>query len=186
MEPLDWPRIVSVLVGCAVLIVATGAMAFSVRKCDLDEPPPSFVGDAMLEGEGDDGTSKKAHCPSLEAWLDQDTSAKSILVGAATGAAFGLIDNTLLWVGMSSLETLFARLPGGTEPNVLAGYGNAFSSIVSAFVSTFIGRWIADVTDVDVDKSPLWAMAVGILLGCIVGIVVPSLLFRRRAAVKAS
>lgn len=175
--PLDWPRIVSVFVGCAVLVVTTGAMAFSVRKCDA--APLDEVGDAMLGGE--EGEAPGRPCPSLERWLDQDTSAKSILVGAAAGAAFGLIDNTLLWVGMSSLETLFARLPGGTEPNVLAGYGNAFSSIVSAFVSTFVGRWIADVTDVDVDKSPLWAMALGILLGCLVGIVVPVLLLRKAA-----
>lgn len=180
MEPLDWPRIVSVLVGCVVLVVATGAMAFGVRKCDV---PPSFVGHAVVSyGErarAPEDEKKPSQCPDFEQWIDQDTSAKSILVGAAAGAAFGLIDNTLLWVGMSSLETLFARLPGGTEPNVLAGYGNAFSSIVSAFVSTFIGRWIADVTDVDVDKAPLWSMALGILLGCLLGIVIPSLLFRR-------
>lgn len=182
-SPLDWPRIVSVFVGCAVLVVATGAMAFSVRKCDT--APLDQVGDAVLGGGSDDERQAERPCPDVAQWLDQDTSAKSILVGAAAGAAFGLIDNTLLWVGMSSLETLFARLPGGTEPNVLAGYGNAFSSIVSAFVSTFVGRWIADVTDVDVDKSPLWAMALGILLGCLVGIVLPVLLLRankKRAA----
>ena len=156
MEPIDWRRVASVLVGCVALIVATGTIAFSVRKC-----PPS--------ADASDTTS----CPDLEDWLDQDTSTKSILVGSAAGMAFGLIDNTLLWVGMSALDTVFARLPGGTEANVLAGYGNAFSSIVSAFVSTFVGRFIADTANVDVDKAPLWSMALGIFVGCLVGMFVP-------------
>lgn len=149
MEAIHWPRIASVLVGCVVLIVATGYLAFTMRPC----------------------TPK--HCPSFEEWIDQDTSAKSILVGAAAGAAFGIIDNTLLWVGMSAMDSLFARLPGGTTPNVLAGYGNAFSSVVSAFVSTFVGRIIADAFHVNLDKTPLWSMAFGILVGCVVGILVP-------------
>lgn len=160
LEPIDWARVAAVLAGCVAVIVATGAVAFAVRTC-----PP-----------GPDGGKK---CPTLGEWFDQDTSAKAILVGAAAGAAFGVIDNTLLYVGMSSLETVFARLPGGRDPLVLAGYGNAFSSVVSIFVSTFVGRWIASVYHLDIDRAPLWSSAVGILVGCVVAIAVPQALARR-------
>lgn len=152
MDRIDWHRIASVIVGCLVVIVATGHLAYDARK-DKSE--------------------------SVEAWIDQDTSSKAILVGTVAGAAFGLIDNTLLWLGMSSMDSLFVRLPGGDQPNVLAGYGNAFSSVVSAFVSTFVGRYISSVFGVDVDRAPLWSMAVGILLGCVIGIVIPMAVLKR-------
>lgn len=150
-EPIEWHRVASVLVGCAVLVVATGGVAFATRPC---------------EGGAD-------ACPDLDAWLDQDTRLKSIAVGMTAGVAFGLIDNLLLWLGMSAMDTLLARLPGGDQPLALAGYGNAFSSVVSAFVSTFVGRLLANVYRVDVDKAPLWSMATGLLLGCLLGVAVP-------------
>ena len=149
-EPIEWRRVASVLAGCAVLVVATGGVAFATRPCD-----------------------EEGGCPDLDAWLDQDTRLKSIAVGMAAGVAFGLIDNLLLWLGMSAMDTALARLPGGDRPLALAGYGNAFSSVVSAFVSTFVGRLLANVYDVDVDKAPLWSMATGLLLGCLLGVAVP-------------
>ena len=149
--PIEWARISAVILGCVVLIVATGYAAYASRKCDDDDK-----------------------CPSFEEWIDRDMSPKSIAVGVAAGTVFGLIDNALLWTGMSALDTLFARLPGGDNVNVMAGYGNAFSSVISAFVSTFVGQYIADTFGIDVDKTPLWSMAFGILLGCILGIVGPS------------
>ena len=156
-RPLEWSKICAVGIGCLVLVLATGYAAFTTRPCPAGA------------------------CPSFAAWFDQDTRPRTMLVGAAAGAAFGLIDNALLWLGMSALETLFRRLPGGTDPLVLAGYGNAFSSLVSAFVSTFVGRWISNVFDVDVDKAPLWSMALGIAIGCAVGIALPAALMRRAA-----
>lgn len=154
MRPIQWPQVLSVLIGCLVLIFATGLVSFSTRPCRQGE-----------EGE--------EICPSFVEWIDQDTSTKSILVGAAAGVAFGLIDNILLYVGMSSLESVFKRLPAGGDPNVLAGYGNAFSGLVSAFVSVFLGRLFANVFHLDVDKAPLWSMAIGTLFGSLLGVVVP-------------
>ena len=155
-EPIEWGRVASVLSGCAVLIVATGGVAFYTRPCDA-------------EGEG---------CPSLDEWLDQDTTAKSVAVGMAAGVAFGLIDNVLLWLGMNAMDTALARLPGGGNPLALAGYGNAFSSVVSAFVSTFVGRLLANVYHVDVSRAPLWSMATGLLVGCLMGVAVPRALMQ--------
>ena len=152
---VEWISILCVLIGCLVVIVATGYAAFQTRPCT------------------------EAKCLDFEEWLDQDDSVKSVLVGAAAGATFGLIDNTLLWVGMNSMESLFRLFPRGDEPNFLAGYGNAFSSIVSAFISVFVGRWISNVFNVDVDRSPLWSMAMGILFGCVIGIVLPSMFVYR-------
>ena len=157
--PIAWGRVLSVLVGCVVLVVLTGALAFAARPCD-----------------------STFDCPDLLDWLDRDTSLKAVLVGAAAGVAFGLVDNALLFIGMNELDTLFARLPGGSMHKVLAGYGNCFSSVISAFVSTFIGRWIADVTHVDVSKAPMWSMALGILVGCLCGIVLPMLLLENARA----
>lgn len=151
-RPIEWSRISAVLTGCAVLILASGYVAFRSRPCP-------------------DGV-----CPSLEQWLDRDLSVRAISVGVLAGFAFGLIDNALLWVGISSLDSLFAHFPGGGQPTVLAGYGNAFSSVISAFVSTFIGRWISDVFEVDLDRVPLWSMALGILTGSILGIAIPRML----------
>ena len=149
-EPVEWGRVASVLVGCAVLIVATGGVAFATRPCDDDTV-----------------------CQGLDEWLDQDTSAKSVAVGMAAGVAFGLIDNLLLWLGMSAMDTALARMPGGGSPLALAGYGNAFSSVVSAFVSTFVGRFLANVYHVDVSRAPLWSMAIGLLAGCLMGAAIP-------------
>ena len=145
---IEWSRIAYVVVGCAVVILATAYAAYATRA-------PCVDGRECRDG--------------FLAWFDGDTTPKSVVVGLATGAAFGFIDTSLLWVALSSLDTLLARLPAAENPNVLASYGNAFSAFVSAFASTFVGQWVSHVYGVDPNTTPLWTSAIGMVLGGLLG-----------------
>ena len=89
--------------------------------------------------------------------MDSDFK-KRIMVGIGTGIVFGILDNTGLWFGMDALDPI---LPKGELTQ--AGYGNVFSDSLSAFVSTFAGNIIANLTKVSGD-TPIWANAVGTFL----------------------
>ena len=152
---------IAVLVGlCVALIAASATWAFHLRPCD------------------------ESGCEGFEEWINgsKGLTLKSIMVGLLTGIVFGFVDNALMFAGIAALDKSFARLPFGEDPLVMAGYGNAFSSTVSAFVSTFIGKGIAGISGVDPDKAPLWAMAVGLLLGCVIGVLLPRVLLGRTKA----
>lgn len=65
-------------------------------------------------------------------------------------------------------------LPGADDANVFAGYGNTYSDLLGSFLGTFFGVMIADLTGVD--STPIWADAIGIITGCLMGILLPVLL----------
>lgn len=146
--PVDVARVVGVLVLCVALVVGSGAWAYAMRT-DRDV--------------------------SLLRWLDQDITAASIVIGMAAGVVFGCMDNLLLMIGITSLDSVLKNLPFGNDSSALAGYGNAFSGFVSLFVSTFLSRGLASTTGVDPDKAPLWASSMGLVLGSVIGIVLPRL-----------
>lgn len=145
-------KIPLILGACVFLVVLTGSLAYTTRPCS---------------GEA---------CEDFAKWIDKDMTWRSILVGIAAGVSFGFCDNALLFFGISALDSVFTRLPYGKEDLMVAGYGNAFSSTVSAFVSTFIGQVISNVTGLDPDNAPLWAMAVGLAIGGLIGIYVPRMI----------
>ena len=89
---------------------------------------------------------------------------KRVMVGIGTGIVFGILDNSGLWFGMHALDPI---LPNG--PLTRAGYGNVFSDTVSAFLATFAGNIISNVTKVTED-TPIWADAVGTFIGCLIGL----------------
>lgn len=177
LPPIDWTSVTRVLLGSLALILATGALAYATRPCKGGAAEVEEEGGEVVEEEGDDDDhrSHPAACARepFFAWFDQRTSLRYIMLGASAGVVFGAIDNILLWYGISALETVFARLPLGRNSNVVAGYGNAFSSLISAFVSTFVSRFIANTMHVDVDDAPLWSMAFGVVIGCVIGIALP-------------
>lgn len=151
--PIESGKVLSVLLGCLVLVVATAGLAFVHRKCD------------------DDG------CKDFATWLNgDDVTTKSVLVGMASGVVFGFVDNTLLYTGITALDSVFERFPGSDDERVVAGLGNCFSSTVSAFVSTFIGRLIAEETGMK--DGPMWAMAFGLFVGCLLGIIIPRVIIK--------
>jgi hypothetical protein len=89
---------------------------------------------------------------------------KRILVGFGSGIVFGIIDNMGLWLGMDALDPI---LPKGILTK--AGYGNVFSDSLSAFLSTFAGDILVNLTSTSLN-TPLWAKAVGTFSGCLMGL----------------
>lgn len=84
---------------------------------------------------------------------------------------FGFIDNAGLFFGISYLEEIFSLLPGNADANVVAGYGNTYSDFLGAFLGAFVGKLLRDVTKVN--DSPIWAEAIGVVIGCVFGIIIP-------------
>lgn len=98
----------------------------------------------------------------------QNPTTKKIMVGMASGLIFGFIDNFGLFMGMSVLDPILKKLPAASNPNVFAGYGNTFSDMIGAFLGTFGGKYVAD--KFKEDDYPIWSEAVGIIIGCLMGI----------------
>lgn len=69
---------------------------------------------------------------------------------------------------------MFQTFPHADDANVFAGYGNTFSDFLGAFLGTFCGLIISDLSEYD--NSPIWIQAIGIVLGCLLGILVPKLI----------
>lgn len=90
----------------------------------------------------------------------------SILTGMAANIVFGMIDNGGLFFGMDALDPF---LPAGELTR--AGLGNTFSDALGAFLGTFSGIIIKSVTKID--DTPLWSDAIGIIIGCLIGLYVP-------------
>ena len=91
------------------------------------------------------------------------TFLKMILIGFISGMVFGIIDNTGLWFGMRAIDPI---LPKGTLTR--AGYGNVYADTLSAFLSTFAGKIISNV--LNMNETPLWASAIGTTCGCLTGL----------------
>lgn len=90
----------------------------------------------------------------------------SILTGMAANIVFGMIDNGGLFFGMDTLDPF---LPDGELTR--AGLGNTFSDALGAFLGTFAGIIIKSVTKIE--DTPLWSDAIGIIIGCLIGLYVP-------------
>ena len=93
---------------------------------------------------------------------------KSIVVGLTFGIVFGFIDNFGLWVGISELESY---MPGGVK--IQAALGNTYSDGIGALLGTFISIIAKDLYDSeDPENDPLWVSPIGIMIGCVMGIIV--------------
>lgn len=155
LAPIDYKSITTLLVGCIVVISAAAFLSY--QSCKRNQ------------AEGCDRENF-----SFGRWFNgSNLNLKSILVGMSSGVVFGFVDNAGLFLGMDALDSLFQRLPLGHEMNVKAGYGNTFSDMVGAFLSTFIGRQIVYKTGVT--EYPMWSEAIGVVLGCLLGIFIPRL-----------
>merc|ERR1712048_508022 len=102
----------------------------------------------------------------------------NVFVGMASGLVFGIIDNAGLFFGMEYLDPLFSKLPNGDEEKVVSGYGNTFSDCIGAFLGTFAGSIVKDLAVkhggyLESEEYPIWSEAVGITVGCIIGVLVP-------------
>ena len=93
----------------------------------------------------------------------------AIITGMFANIIFGIIDNGGLFFGMSALDPF---LPEGELTR--AGLGNTFSDGLGAFLGTFSGVIIKSITKIE--DTPLWSDAVGIVIGCLIGLYVPKYL----------
>lgn len=93
----------------------------------------------------------------------------SIFTGMFANIIFGIIDNGGLFFGMSALDPF---LPEGELTR--AGLGNTFSDGLGAFLGTFSGIIIKSITKID--DTPVWSDAIGIIIGCLIGLYVPKMI----------
>ena len=149
---------VSILVlVCIILISITGAIAFKTSK---DKNPKLTFKEFM-------GLSPR---PSI----------KSILVGMTSGFVFGFIDNAGLFFGMDALDPFLPKNASGSPGLVAAGLGNTFSDGVGAFMGTFCGVIIQNLTGIN--NYPIFSEAIGLILGCLIGVYGPALLLGKMKA----
>ena len=97
---------------------------------------------------------------------EQKFTFRALILGMLSSMAFGFIDNAGLWFGMDALDKY---LPKGELTR--AGWGNTFSDGVGAFLGAFVANIISLTTGFS--EGPIYASAVGIVIGCIIGIYIP-------------
>jgi hypothetical protein len=139
----DFKRASSLIFWSIVLIVVVGSIAFRMEK----KKNPDLTVKQFLS-------------------LSPFPSTKSIMTGMASGLVFGFIDNAGLWFGMDALDP---HLPKG--PLTKAGLGNTYSDAVGSFLGTFAGVIIQNMTGIK--EVPIWSEAVGVVMGCLLGILIP-------------
>lgn len=89
------------------------------------------------------------------------------MIGLIFGMVFGFIDNLGLWLGV---DTLQKYMPGGLLTK--AALGNTYSDFLGVIVGTSVSTIAKESLDYDDDKEPIWLNMVGIVIGCLVGMVV--------------
>jgi hypothetical protein len=140
----------NLLIVSAVLVLGSGILAYRSSK----KKNPSLTVREFL---------------SLDLkYLTTLAGMKILLVGMIGGFIFGFIDNAGLWFGMDALEPWFASK--GITGNAAAGYGNTFSDGLGAFLGTFIGVIVSMESGVNLESTPIWANAIGVIVGCLVGV----------------
>lgn len=93
-------------------------------------------------------------------------TSKQIGFGMMTNIFFGFIDNFGLFFGMDAIDKY---LKGSLDELTLGGIGNTYSDFIGAFVGNAVGD--LTLTLANVDKTPIISEIVGIVIGCILGLV---------------
>jgi len=102
-------------------------------------------------------------------------SADTVLFGALFGLIFGIVDNSTLWLGMSSLTPIFNRHPLTSGTNTTAGLGNTYGDFLGSTFGTFILIIIKSLYKGDIGNQPVWADSIGVTIGCLIGVYLPRL-----------
>ena len=118
--------------------------------------------------------------------MGENLTTSKFMVGMASGLVFGFIDNAGLFFGMDALDPLFASMIsdkyGEDKDNIKAGMGNTYSDMVGSFLSVFIGRIISIYSGID--QTPMVADSIGLIIGCILGFVLPVMMKSRKPVYK--
>lgn len=137
-------KLIQLLIVCAILIFSSGWYAYKTSKQnDKQLTVMEFLG------------------------LSPAPSIKSILVGMSSGLIFGFIDNAGLFFGMDALDPFMPK-----NKLIAAGLGNTFSDGVGAFMGTFCGIIISNLSGVD--NYPIFSEAIGMIIGCLIGVYLPA------------
>ena len=149
---LEEKKLYNLLWGSILIIVVVGAICYMYLKNHYkDNENKEFTLTEFINGT--DGT------PPM----------KNILVGMVFGTVFGFIDNAGMFFGMDALEPFLPR-----EGFIAAGIGNTYSSVLGAFLASFLSNVIKISTGVN--SAPVWSDAAGIIVGAILGIYIPPML----------
>ena len=97
---------------------------------------------------------------------DTQVTLRNVFVGMSFGIIFGFIDNFGLWYGMDYLDPY---LPGGNLTK--AGFGNTFSDFIGATLGTSVSIILSNL--IKTEQSPIWVDSIGIVIGCLIGLVIP-------------
>ena len=104
-------------------------------------------------------------------------SPKVILVGLIFGIIFGMMDNISLYFGIEGFGKHLKEEYGMSDIEV-AGVGNAYSGALGITLATFAVLISAYYfPDIDQNNLPVWLNTIGFLIGAILGIYIPKMLF---------
>ena len=110
------------------------------------------------------GTHKGAAKKSFMEWFNQGTlTPGGVLQSLSFGVVFGFIDAFSVWHGMTQLEKYFS---GG--PLTRAGWGLLYGDLISATIGSAVGSMLRHFPG-GMKKPPIWANAIGMALGVLLG-----------------
>jgi len=170
------PKLVRLLVGTVVILLILGSISFYLYNKENGEAISTIEDGATLfrkiglwlnNNQIPSNITSGATIPKL--------TMIHIIAGMAFGIIFGFIDNAGLFFGMDALDP-YVKKWFGTDEKVAAGIGNTFSDVIGAFAGSFAGSIVQNPLKSnlpDCYESPLWAEAIGIFIGCVLGIVGP-------------
>ena len=156
----EYNKLLQLIIAVIIIITILGYIAFKLYKEDADKDESNDIWSFL---------GFNFDVPKV--W-------KGIILGMSSGVVFGFIDNAGLWFGMDALDPFLDTIPGVGDLTK-AGLGNTFSDAVGAFAGTFAGIIIQkSLTEKDEKNIPefIWAEAIGVVIGCLLGILIPMLI----------
>lgn len=165
------PKLIKLIVGTLVLLIILGGISF---KFFIDQRGESF----SLSNIGHWLNNTCTHENDITKVIKLEPAA--IIAGMVFGIIFGFIDNAGLFFGMDALDPYVKKI--SKDPKISAGIGNTFSDVIGAFAGTFAGSIVKQLLNQQlksklpdgIPDGPMWAEAIGILIGCVLGIIIPS------------
>ena len=97
---------------------------------------------------------------------------QDVIIGITFGVVFGFIDNAGLWIG---LDTLSQYMPGGVK--IQSALGNTYSDFIGSILGTVVSLVAKDMYGNIEENAPVWSNTIGILIGCLLGIVFGKVFF---------
>ena len=192
----------SLFIGTIIFIVITGYYAYLFKVKEYEENPDNMyykgknneitfnftdfltkgvneITELMINIDEAKPEKEKEYVNAKAGQLIYITPNINGIIGGLTfGLVFGFIDNAGLWMGMDALDPIFDQIigifPQGKDTELIkAGLGNTFSDFLGVSLGTFMS--IIMNTILGHSTGAIWIDTVGIVIGCILGILVPVL-----------